>query len=806
MQLIKASIKGYGKFKDFTVDFSKGLNAFCYENGWGKSTLSSFIKVMLYGFDDEGKTSILNERTHYLPWDTNVYGGSLVIEVDGKQYEIRREFGNKKNTGTFNLYDYATGLESFDYTENIGEEILGIDRESFKRTLYIAQSDFDYKLTDSINSKIGNLVDNTDDMNAYETVDTILKDALSKCSYDKPKGALSKICQEMEELKLRLADKNVIENAVNEKLDFIRDVKVIISEKENERSNISKQLQLVGEYKDKAVKQEKYLGIISKYNEKKDLFDESRKYFPVRVPSADEIGENIKLVSELNVLEAKRDNLNAFLKHNELNQVKEEQIRYRELEQIYGDVKYDDSQTAHHMRNWQDYKEVKAAQPLLKADLSRLKMDQKESYKKVANAKKVREIALMIGAILCLLAAGLLYVYNYGLLTSGVCVILGVVLLIFAIVCKSKKIIIEDNLDIEDLENDIENNEAFMENVASDVDEYMSCFGITYNEATVIEDLFAIRNNAGEYERLKKKIGISLSEIEEKENRFKEVFSEIQTIEIKLAKFLDDIGINKDNDWLVQLTLMKDRANNYEGIKKQYEAALVEKEQFEAENLDYEELLNLAKPLSEESVSDLEGKVIAITQELRQLDKELKAYEDELGEYKKQLDQLMLASEKYDNLSEKYEEGKKKYKTVEKVKNYLQMAKVNLTNKYTAPIKSAFDKYYEAITEISSADNEFAIDANMKLTLDDGVKKKTLDYLSKGNSDLVNICMRMAFVDGMFSQDFKNESVQLPFIILDDPFERFDDERIQSAKELIRTLANSRQIIYFTCSEDRKCS
>ncbi|MCD8156601.1 MAG: ATP-binding protein, partial [Clostridiales bacterium] len=32
-----------------SVDFEQGCHVICAENGWGKSTLAAFIRVMLFG-------------------------------------------------------------------------------------------------------------------------------------------------------------------------------------------------------------------------------------------------------------------------------------------------------------------------------------------------------------------------------------------------------------------------------------------------------------------------------------------------------------------------------------------------------------------------------------------------------------------------------------------------------------------------------------------------------------------------------------------------------------------------------------
>ena len=67
MKLISCHIENFGKLHDWSHDFTSGSNVFCEDNGWGKSTLASFIKVMFYGFSGDGKHSDTeNERHHYM--------------------------------------------------------------------------------------------------------------------------------------------------------------------------------------------------------------------------------------------------------------------------------------------------------------------------------------------------------------------------------------------------------------------------------------------------------------------------------------------------------------------------------------------------------------------------------------------------------------------------------------------------------------------------------------------------------------------------------------------------------------------
>lgn len=57
--------------------------------------------------------------------------------------------------------------------------------------------------------------------------------------------------------------------------------------------------------------------------------------------------------------------------------------------------------------------------------------------------------------------------------------------------------------------------------------------------------------------------------------------------------------------------------------------------------------------------------------------------------------------------------------------------------------------------------------------------------------------MRLALIDCLYPQE-------KPFIILDDPFVNFDDEKLELCKALIRTISKQYQIVYFACHKSRE--
>ena len=67
---------------------------------------------------------------------------------------------------------------------------------------------------------------------------------------------------------------------------------------------------------------------------------------------------------------------------------------------------------------------------------------------------------------------------------------------------------------------------------------------------------------------------------------------------------------------------------------------------------------------------------------------------------------------------------------------------------------------------------------------------------SRGQRDLFRFCARIALVDSLYRRE-------MPFILLDDPFISFDDERVSAALSLLQLISKGRQVIYLTCSSSR---
>lgn len=209
MRIQRLHVENFGKLNDFDLELKDGLHVICAENGWGKSTLAAFIKAMFYGLDYTTKRSLKeNERKKYFPWQGGSYGGSLEFTAAGKPYRVERSFGVKDREDTFALYDLDTGLESRDYSEQLGEELFHLNRAAFERSSFFSQKDLNISVNDSLSAGLTHVDEDAGDMKNYEKAVSSLESRMKyyqktggRGQIDRLKGERRKVRELLEDLK-----------------------------------------------------------------------------------------------------------------------------------------------------------------------------------------------------------------------------------------------------------------------------------------------------------------------------------------------------------------------------------------------------------------------------------------------------------------------------------------------------------------------------------------------------------------------------------------------------------------------------
>ena len=598
MRLISCHIENFGKLTDRTVSFGNpdGMKIICENNGWGKSTLATFIKVMFYGFDNEGRRNeIENERQHYRPWQGGVYGGQLTFEADGRTYIISRTFGSKEKDDKFVLQDADTMLENTDYSTNVGEELFQIDRASFLRSIYISQNDCETATTDRINAKLGNLTDNTNDLNNYETADKKIAEMLNSLSKTRKTGILYKQKEQIAVLKQEIKNGENIDASMEELSRLKNDLLNAYKGLKEEQGVLQKKQKAVSEYKDIAVKKKEYDNLCKLECQKQSEFEHAKAFFPEKVPTADEVNEYIWIEnnaaglkkeldiykpegseeSELTELETRfssgvpdkeeieKQNINV----NEMQSLsrnieksmltEEEQKSLAHFEDIFADgmpeletidklsnswaVRTEKKNTLSSKRATADMLEM-TAKAANEAEEAR-RAEEAAKAEAAANEKRIKEKrrrTLAMGSILAVVGlitavAGVLVDFMISLIAGGAVILtVGIVIMLMSLFINSagtKKVSSKehvskssyDNSDYDTTDSDetcsakpdlppyqalrqeIAGDEELILRIESEGQQFLSKYGYDFDENSVVADLYQLKENIRQYERLTEK-------------------------------------------------------------------------------------------------------------------------------------------------------------------------------------------------------------------------------------------------------------------------------------------------------------
>jgi DNA repair exonuclease SbcCD ATPase subunit len=159
MEIQRCYVENFGVLHRYEYVPQSGFNTIITENGTGKSTFAAFIQAMFYGMPDtrnrKGVESV--DRKKYKPWQGGTWGGYIDFSVGEKMYRMERTFADKERGDTFRLIDERTGLDSRDYSENIGMELFGVDKDMFLNTAFVSWKGMRVEVAGSMITRLGNV-------------------------------------------------------------------------------------------------------------------------------------------------------------------------------------------------------------------------------------------------------------------------------------------------------------------------------------------------------------------------------------------------------------------------------------------------------------------------------------------------------------------------------------------------------------------------------------------------------------------------------------------------------------------------
>lgn len=831
MKLVSLHIDNFGKFNNFDLDFNDGLNQFVKDNGWGKSTLTAFIKVMFYGFDNSAKRDFYeNEKKRYKPWNGGVYGGNITFMADNKCYTIYRTFENKDKDDTFRLIDYRTRLKSDDYSSNAGYELFKIDSDTFKKTLCIYENNCTTESTGDIEALLGDEHSDTDDVNNFNKVIKNMDDRLNALSPARKTGELYKQKEKIAAIQAELKEMSVLEESIDATLAYISDKEKNVQMLAKEKKHIKEQLDKAGSYNDMQ-------GILKQYDiysrqleEKKQAYEEKLEAVG-GLPSAREVSVNMQYADRV---------LDTYsrLKALELNRTQYD--RLRELKEEVADYSHDEIK-----QQIDNIKRLDTLKSKIQSEISRAneyenqyrqnrdvnRPDNYNVHRKQKNKKSRTHLSsgllAALAGVICLVAGGTL---------SGGSMLLKAVLILFSIVFISAGVLYSlkqnsrqcgrtdnkrerNNVYMTEPYIDTEKLEAMRRNINrlkgsykkqySDVSNWLKAHNIEFDD-DIVYTLSTIDNKLCEYDRLveqqhnyaiqykKSDINTYVTNICTFISKFNEYVS--PQLSYMLSDKSDDLDImlliKECNNCLYK---MKQNIEIIGHIRKEYDDAYDILNTFENEHKDIHMLYEQAlgdDVKQNQNMSVLNGQLDDIMEQTEQCNADIADYTSRLTAYQDRLDELSDRKNELSELQEDYEARLNNYNNLKLAREYLIKARISFSCKYQVPVNNKFNEYIDICNKGAEVHSAYSLDINNKLLKNEYGQERELRFFSSGSKDIAGLCLRLAFINAMYKDDF-------PFIIMDDPFVNMDDNIINGAKMLIETLSEDYQILYFTCHRSR---
>lgn len=752
MKLLRCFVQNYGKLHEFEYDFNNGLNIILQENGWGKSTFASFVKSMLFGLPITTKRDIdQNERIKYKPWQGGAFGGWIEFSIDGTPYRIERTFGETKAKDKVTVYDLKTNQPIDD--ANFVENKLGLNADTFMRSTFVEQGVFSSASDESIKARLGKLIQNDNNFELSAVDKKLLE---TQVSYKLLKGKGGKIYAletEQDETRQQIAQATTAGQQIQDLTQQIEDL--------NKRTEvIDLQIKALRDTQDKLNEQKIQQGMREYYQtlrqdteKAKARYEENLSWFGTTPPTSEEM-------NDISALQRKEDQQK--LKLEALNSDRSTQ-RLDELKVYFANGEPSEQ-------------ELNTANKMLKKLRS---IPANEGLKPIDQPTKSTRGAGIVSATIgsALLIAGIVLGFVMSHLIIGIAgLVLGLGLIGIGLYHILKKP--ENLFNIEAYQPTGERRE---------LEQKLSAFVSKFNESTdLLEDsLYNIRYKKQQFADLKNSIGEILTQ---KEQLLAELQTTHDTLTQFYARYLDDCG-----DFTQSYTQIMGKFNDLQLSQK----LLADKQQALA---DFQSTRSLpTEALNPDAISADDESVI------RQQIVEHEAYKTQILDQQNRLQsQIYSLSKVADNLdyyvnkdaelTSQIAEATHRWNIIKLTREYLQIAKDNLTSKYLAPLCDAFNEY--SLKLLGKKFDSFSIDTDLKVLIEEQGAKMDTKYFSQGIRDIIELCLRLALVKVLFAGS-------MPPIILDDPFYNLDDKKMKNAMKLIHELSDEIQIVYLACHSSR---
>lgn len=304
-----------------------------------------------------------------------------------------------------------------------------------------------------------------------------------------------------------------------------------------------------------------------------------------------------------------------------------------------------------------------------------------------------------------------------------------------------------------------------------------------------------------ETDSLKKELSGQASAVEKAEKNCRSLAQKREFLEIKISRFLQ-IPQGADQEETERIwkqmrqksqeykTLSQACASAKENARRSKAAYVKYIEGFSKEEL--EEFLTLQEPDDRPEPSVLKDELERCQRQREALSDACRDIANRIEYLREQAEQAQTLKEEETRLSENLSDAAREYDLLEKTVKYLKAARDQFSVRYLKELQQGLEYYLGFMEPAQTA--EPSLDVRLKLKVKEAGAVRSLETLSAGWQDLLQIAERLAVVDALYKEE-------QPVLILDDPFVNLDTGKKERAMTLLNKLSQKRQILYFTCRE-----
>lgn len=176
--IIRRMTANFGKLKNQSLELQPGLNIIQAPNEAGKSTWCAFIRAMLYGINtrEQDTAGKLADKNRYQPWDGSAMSGTMELESRGQAVSISRAPLRNAPFKDFSARYTGTGEQvQWLAAANAGEALTGVSEGVFARTAFIRQAGIKVDGDPALEKRIAAIVSGGDENQSYAQTDAQLR-------------------------------------------------------------------------------------------------------------------------------------------------------------------------------------------------------------------------------------------------------------------------------------------------------------------------------------------------------------------------------------------------------------------------------------------------------------------------------------------------------------------------------------------------------------------------------------------------------------------------------------------------------